>query len=224
MTIKYWYLDALNINLRVRYKNSSCKVCGEEVGSFHFLGECGKWGEVTDDIANLIRTHNSNPDTLLVNMCVAANCRIAKMMERAVQAKPRVVQEGPVLVDVKILGASIPFTIVTRPTVLESGPSGEVGPEMIVEDPPPVKSFPSEGSKSNRRREISQLDVEVFEACKGKGFWSPEIANLWRHFVEKNKQRSDDPRLSSQGRGRRRGRGRGKTRKKVTEYTDEEGW
>jgi len=38
--IKEWWLDALNVNLRVRCKTDECRVCGKEVGSKHFISDC----------------------------------------------------------------------------------------------------------------------------------------------------------------------------------------
>lgn len=38
--VKYWWLDNLNIHLRVAYKTVQCGVCKEFIGSKHFISEC----------------------------------------------------------------------------------------------------------------------------------------------------------------------------------------
>jgi len=40
LKVRWWYLDVLNINLRIRYKRDVCKLCGEVVGSKHYRLGC----------------------------------------------------------------------------------------------------------------------------------------------------------------------------------------
>lgn len=52
--VKCWYLGALNVNLPVLYKKEQCQICGEVIGSGHFVYECRGLVPTRDWLSELV--------------------------------------------------------------------------------------------------------------------------------------------------------------------------
>src|SRR5690606_25833703 len=64
--IRFWWMDALQINLATRYTKDKCSLCKDIIHSDHFIGKCSQR-------KNIIRKLNANIDVpehnVIVNWC-----------------------------------------------------------------------------------------------------------------------------------------------------------